>query len=94
MRVLRRRLRDQVRARRIRSRKFLLRRIAKVLPMSAKLILQIKNVFGGWEDTMTYSTVEQYEKALPYWRKDTIRDIRLIERTEKELLLDKWRQTS
>lgn len=51
--------------------------------MDSRLILQIKDVFGHWEDRMTYATLEQVRAAWPYFRKDTKRDMRCIRRTEE-----------
>lgn len=47
-----------------------------------KLIIQTKDVFGHWQDTMGYSTIEQVRAAWPYWRKDTKREMRCILRVE------------
>lgn len=48
-----------------------------------KFIIQTKDVFGYWQDTIGYSTIEQVRAAWPHWRKDTKREMRCIRRWQE-----------
>lgn len=50
--------------------------------MKVQFIIQTKDVFGHWRDTMAYPSIELARAAWPLWRKGSKREMRCIRREE------------
>lgn len=62
--------------------------------MSIQFHIEKRDAIGHWEYVMGYGTEEQAHKALPYWRRDTKRDLRIVRVERQEICLDTLTHTS
>ena len=54
-----------------------------------RYLIEVKSVLPGWDEAgPSHSTLEQALEALPYYRKDTRKDLRVTRETRETVHID------